>query len=116
MAARDKYSVTALFLLLIAEISVIAAMRISDNLWLWIVSVVAAIAILIIAAIGNKNNLEFKPKSGVASNLLANAITPRAISAFYLLFFVVHIGWISDSTLNLFLPKEYMKFLILNQK
>lgn len=111
MAARDKYSVTALFLLLIAEISVIAAMRISDNLWLWIVSVVAAIAILIIAAIGNKNNLEFKPKSGVASNLLANAITPRAISAFYLLFFVVHIGWISDSTLNLFLPKEYTEWV-----
>ena len=110
MTERDKYSVIALLLILTAEISVIAAMRISDTLWLWMVAAVAAFAILIIAVIGNKNNLDFKPKSGVASNLLANAITPRAISAFFLLFFVVHIGWISDSTLNLFLPKEYTEW------
>ena len=110
MATRDKYCVFALILISVAEVTAIAAMRSLNGLWLWIVAAVATFAILIVALIGNSNGLDFRPKSGVASNLLANAITPRTISAFYLLFFVVHIGWISDSTLNLFLPKEYTEW------
>lgn len=107
MATRDKYSIFALLFILLAEVATVAAIRLSIGWWLWIVSGIAVLAIAIVLAMGKRNGFDFRPKSGVASNLLANAITPRAISAFYLLFFVVHIGWVSDSTLNLFLPKEY---------
>lgn len=106
MTKRDKYCVWSLLLILAADIFSILALR-TGELLLWIVVVVLMIAILLIRRKGNKGNFDFKPKSVVASNLLANAIAPRAISAFYLLFFVIHIGWLTDGTLNLFLSQAY---------
>lgn len=109
MTKRDKYCVWILLLVLVAETSSILAMR-SAQPWFWGVTAVSTVAILIIWAIGNKDGFDFKPKSVVASNLLANAIAPRAISAFYLLSFVIHIGWLTDGTLNLFLPDAYKQW------
>ncbi len=106
MKNRDNYSVLALCMIFLAEVFAVLSMR-SDIKWLWCVSVVALVTVLYLWYDGNKNNLEFKIESVVASNLLANAIAPRTISAFYLLFFVLHIGWLTDSTFNLFLPKAY---------
>lgn len=106
MTKRDKFSVWVLLLVLIVETFSILAMR-THQLWFWAVVAVLTIAIFIIWSMGNKAGFEFKPKSVVASNLLANAIAPRAISAFYLLFFIIHIGWLSDGTLNLFLSNAY---------
>lgn len=107
MRKRDVYSIWALILVLIFEIFVIIAMQ-KGCLWYGIVSVIAIIIIILLWIEGNNKNLEFKLKSVVASNLLANAIAPRAISAFYLLFFIIHIGWLTDSSFNLFLPKAYV--------
>lgn len=109
MTKKDKFSVWVLLLVLVAETFSILALRAAQP-WFWCVTAVCMVAILIVWAIGNRGELDFKPKSVVASNLLANAIAPRAISAFYLLFFVIHIGWLTDGTLNLFLPDAYKQW------
>ena len=77
MVTRDKYSILALLLLLIAEVATIVAIRSSISFWLWIVAGVAAFAILIVSVIGNSNGFDFRPKSGVASkkHLLVGANT-----------------------------------------
>ena len=106
MTKRDKYCVWALLLVLAAEIFSILALRTEQPLF-WFFVGLLTIVILLFWEKGNKGNFDFKPKSVVASNLLANAIAPRAISALYLLFFVIHIGWLTDGSLNLFLPNAY---------
>lgn len=109
MTKRDIYCVWALLLVLTAELFSILAMRTNQPLF-WGVTLVLTIVIFIIWIRGNRGNFDFKPKSVVASNLLANAIAPRAISALYLLFFVIHIGWLTDGSLNFFLPYAYKQW------
>lgn len=68
----------------------------------------AAIAFLIIViGLAIYGNFELGIKTMVLKKLLANAIAPKRISAIFLLFFVIHLTWISDAMLNLFLPHAY---------
>lgn len=106
MTKRDIFCLFALLSLIIAEISTIFA-EWTDSLWPLVGLLISVISILVIWIIGNSMNLEFKTKSVVISNLLANVISPRLITVFYLLIFVVHIGWLTDGSLNLFFPDEH---------
>ena len=61
----------------------------------------------IIIFMGIYGKYDFSVKTMVLKKLLANAIAPKRISALYLIFFIVHLTWISDSLLNLSFPSAY---------
>ncbi len=48
------------------------------------------------------NNIIFLPNKKIFTKLMSNAIAPNWLGAFYLLLFVVHIGWLTDGSLNYF--------------
>lgn len=106
MTKRDLFSVWAFVLVLLTEISTVLAMRLEIK-YLWWIPVILIVAIICLRIMGNRMNLEFRFKEIVVSNLLANIIAPRMISVLYLLFFVIHIGWLTDGSLNLFFPDAY---------
>lgn len=106
MELKERYSILAICLLLCFDLLVIIAMH-NPLDWLWYISFMPLLAVLYLWYDGKSKGLELKPKSKVVSNLLANVISPRMLSAFYLLFFVLHIGWLTDASLNLFLAKAY---------
>lgn len=71
-------------------------------------SIVSFIALIVLGIHGVKyEKFGLSIKTMVLKKLLANAIAPKRISAFYLLFFIIHLTWISDATLNLFLSHAY---------
>lgn len=50
--------------------------------------------------------VRFGIRSIILTKLLANAITPRWLGVLYLFFFVVHLGWLTNSAMSLFVPSE----------
>lgn len=102
MKKRNTYSAIVLILVIIAEVLIMAGIRFQIlDLIVWPSIVIVPIVLLGIFAWLYANHV-FLPHSTVFTNLMANAILPSWWGAFYLLFFIVHIGWISDGTLNLF--------------
>lgn len=53
-------------------------------------------------------------KSVILTKLLANAISPRPLGTAYLLLFAIHIGWLTNVTMSLFLPNKDLCGLIIN--
>lgn len=107
MFKRDIYSLAALGMVLVAETFAVLALQMERPCF-WIIPAALVLMLLALWCYGNTQGMEYRIKGVVISKLLANIIAPRFISAFYLLAFVVHIGWLSDGSLNFFLPKEYM--------
>lgn len=111
--AYNQFSCKALSYMLLAELCAVLSMR------LWVLLkyyslVFAAIGIILFFLIihlyfecKSQANYKFEFRSLIVSKLLANAIVPSWLGALYLFLFVIHIGWLTDGSLNLFLPNAY---------
>jgi len=99
---RDSYSSIVLLLVLVAEIIVIIGLKTQIyDLVCW--SLVVTVPIILLIVIGKfYGKFEFWPQSTIFTKLMANAIAPSWLGAFYLLFFIIHLGWLTDGSLNLY--------------
>lgn len=116
---KNLYSAIAIVLILLGEVFYVIGNKLNCCFtlygwkwdWGWIMyglSFVSFFALIVLGIHGVKyEKFGLSIKTMVLKKLLANAIAPKRISAFYLLFFIIHLTWISDATLNLFLPHAY---------
>lgn len=111
MEIKEKYSIWAITLVLLLDVFTIIAIRNRSICWLWLLPIITFEGILFLLYKGNSKKLGYTPKGKVISNLLANVISPRFLSASYLLLFILHIGWITDASLNLFLADAYKEWV-----
>jgi hypothetical protein len=91
------------FLLVLSAETLVVVGLIIDifNLVLW--ALLALIPIILFVVIGKfYGKFEFWPKSTIFTKLMANAIAPSWWGAFYLLFFVIHIGWLTNGSFDLY--------------
>lgn len=103
---RDTYSSLALLLVLIAEAYIIC--RLKEFSLDFTIPIVLVGIIVLLAVIGRLYaHHEFWPQSTIFTKLMANAIAPTRLGAFYLLFFIIHLGWITDGSFNLFKSDNY---------
>lgn len=103
MNERDFYSLGALVLTLIGESFALIGIQGYFDKWLYYtLSALALVGILWIWALCR--GVRFGIRSVILTKLLANAITPRWLGVLYLFFFVVHIGWLTNSAMSLFVP------------
>lgn len=97
----------ALLLILVGEILSLIAIR-HDYDWQtwgpWVGLVLTLIILLWL--LGWYLHVKFGFKSIIVTKLLANAISPRLLGVVYLFFFAIHIGWLTNATMSLFMPKE----------
>lgn len=103
MNERDYYSLGALVLTFIGEGFALIGIQGYFDEWLYYtLSVLALVVILWIWTLCR--GVRFGIRSVILTKLLANAITPRWLGVLYLFFFVVHLGWLTNSTMSLFVP------------
>lgn len=113
LKTRNNYSVLALFFIFIGE--VIAFLGIQDYIdnwqrWLYVI-LTLLIFLWVIGLMSGKN---FGVRSVIMTKLLANAIAPRRLGVLYLFFFVVHIGWLTNAAMSLFMPSYDLPELTTN--
>lgn len=102
---RDVYSLGALLFTLAGEF--IALIGIQGYFDKWLYGVLLSLAlVLIIWIIAFCNEVRFGIRSVILTKLLANAITPRWLGVLYLLFFVIHLGWLTNTAMSLYIPSE----------
>lgn len=103
MSKKNLSSTIAIILILGGEFFFLLGQHLSC--WpLYLLSIAACVSVILLAIY---KKLDPSVKTMVLKKLLANAIAPKRINAFYLLFFIIHLTWISDAMLNLFLAKSY---------
>lgn len=107
MSKKNLYSTIAISLVLCGDVFYLLGQH--QNCWTLYILSVAAFVVVFLLAICKKFDLSVKTM--VLKKLLANAIAPKRISAFYLLFFIIHLTWISDAMLNLFFAKAYPNWI-----
>lgn len=99
----EAYSWVVVVFTVVFEITTIIGIR-NQNQRLYIASVclllILSLVSILIAYLCNK--ILFLPNKKIFTRLLSNAIAPNWLGAFYLLLFVVHIGWLTDGSLNYF--------------
>ena len=104
---RNTYSLLALFLILAGEILSLIAIRHNYDWQTWGPWVGMVLGLIILLwLVGWCLHVRFGFKSIIVTKLLANAISPRKLGVVYLLFFAIHIGWLTNATMSLFMPKE----------
>lgn len=104
---KNTYSFLVLLLVLAGEILSLIAIR---NNYDWVtwgprIGVVFGLIILL-WLIGWCLNVRFGFRSIIVTKLLANAISPLWLSVVYLLFFAIHIGWLTNAAMSLFMPND----------
>lgn len=105
MKERDYFSLIALVLVVIGEVFALCGIRNSWCTWgLW--TLLTCILLFVLWVIGQKRNHQFNLRSIILTKLLANAIVPRTLGSVYLLLFVIHIGWLTNTAMSLFMPSE----------
>lgn len=98
---RKVYSWIAFILVLIGDALTLAGIRSDWSIWgPWLLVTLGLVALLWI--IGMYNQIKFGLRSFILSKLLSNAIGPSTLSNLYLLFFVIHIGWLGNALMSLF--------------
>ena len=102
---RDVYSLGALCFTLMGECFALIGIQGFFDKWLYGVCLALAL-VLIIWVIALCNDVRFGIRSVILTKLLANAITPRWLGVLYLLFFVIHLGWLTNTAMSLFIPTE----------
>ena len=104
---RNAYSLLALLLILVGEILSLIAIRHNYDWHTWGPGVAIVFGLIILLwLIGWLLHVRFGFRSIIVTKLLANAISPRWLGVVYLLFFAIHIGWLTNATMSLFMPKE----------
>lgn len=104
LAKRDYFSIVALALVLAGEIAfLLKANGFVGCCSYWIIFAAVAL-IIILALIGLILGERFNIRSVNLTKLFANAIAPRRLGVLYLFFFVLHLGWLTNAIMNLFIP------------
>lgn len=103
---RDLFSSIILLLVFMGEAVVIMLFQgkhemLAMKLILCIVAIIA-----IVWFISYCSGERYGIHSVIMTNLLANAIVPRGLGVLYLSFFVIHVGWLSNIVLSLFVSGE----------
>lgn len=108
MKYRNTYSFLALLLVLLGiEVPVLVGVRLQQ--WSLCLTIIVGVALLLIALLwmhGRRRGMKFRFRSEILTKLLANAISPRWLGVFYLVAFVIHVGWLTDSIMYLYLEKR----------
>lgn len=120
LVRRNQICAKAIFYVLSAEICIMFALRLwhmsysccdmfnTAGIIFLICGLLFLFAIIRLYSRSKKEGeYKFEFRSFIISKLLANAISPSWIGTLYLFFFVIHIGWLSDASLNLFLINAY---------
>jgi len=102
---RNSYSWIALLFLILGEYFALRGIREDWYVWgPWTQGIIVLAVVLIL--IGHCFKHKFSPRSVILTKLLANAIAPQRLGTLYLLFFVIHIGWLTNGMMSLFMPDQ----------
>jgi hypothetical protein len=102
-AKQTSYSKCALLSVLICEVLVIVGLRCQiPALSIGSLAAMFLSCLLMIGLGWGHLRYPFWPNKKTFTKLMANAIAPSWLGAGYLLLFVIHIGWLSDGSLNFF--------------
>ena len=101
---RDVYSWVVLVLIIVGETFVLGTLRTQNWLFWGTGAAVTVILTILLVIAGYYTHHRFSIKSVILTKLLANAISPSKLGAIYLLFFVIHIGWLTNAAMSLFTP------------
>lgn len=102
---RNAYSWIALLFLVLGEYFALRGIREDWFIWgPWTQCIIVLAVVLIY--IGHCFKHKFSLRSVILTKLLANAIAPQRLGTIYLLFFVIHIGWLTNGAMSLFMPDQ----------
>jgi len=105
MNYRDYYSWIALVLLILGEYFALRGIRGNWSCWEpWAITTIVCVFVLWI--VGQCLNYSFNFRSVILTKLLANAIVPQRLGTIYLLLFVIHIGWLTNTMMSLYMPDQ----------
>ena len=101
--SQNFFSAIALVLVMVSEVLLWWFAR--NMMWrpFWRVATVAVLLLAMWWLVALIHGYKFKPKSEILTKLLANAVSPRALGVWYLLTFAIHIGWLADGIMYLYL-------------
>ncbi|MBO7610438.1 MAG: hypothetical protein J6S96_09595 [Muribaculaceae bacterium] len=101
---KNTYSFAAIVILLVAELTAIVLGR--HGSWCWLIALGAFFlaSIVLLWLIARHHRLKFRISSEIMTRLLANTIAPQKLGVFFLLAFVIHLGWVADTVLYLLTP------------
>lgn len=104
---RNTYSFLALLLVLGGEVLSLIAIRHNYDWQTWGPWVGLAFGLIFLLWLtGWCLHVRFGFRSIIVTKLLANAISPQWLGVVYLLFFAIHIGWLTNAAMSLFMPNE----------
>ena len=109
--SRNTISEIALSVLFVGEF--FAFWGIHDSWCVWGPWTLASVLIiLILGGIGVYLKYNFNLRSVILTKLLANAIAPQRLGTLYLLYFVIHIGWLTNAVMALFMPENLQNVVV----
>jgi len=102
---RNAYSWIALLFLVLGEYFSLRGIREDWYIWgPWTQGVIVLATVLLF--VGRCFQHKFSPRSVILTKLLANAIAPQRLGTVYLFLFVIHIGWLTNGAMSLFMPDQ----------
>lgn len=102
-AKQTSYSVISLISLVFCEIVTIIGIRQQNPTMYWGALFIMIFFCFLLIGVGwGHIKYPFLPNKKIFTKLMANAIAPSWWGAFYLVLFVVHLGWLTDGSLNYF--------------
>ena len=114
---KDSKAISSLVwkLVLVAELFALFGIRGNSYIWgLWtfLGIIVTILLIFYLWKKGRQTGGEFRIKSIILTKLLANAIAPNRLGTIYLLLFVIHIGWLTNAAMSLFIDSNLQKVIL----
>jgi hypothetical protein len=105
MKERDVFSWIALVLVVVGEAFAFFSIHGDWHVW-GLLALLMFLFLIELWIIGRKYHHKFGIRSVLMTKLLANAIVPRALGTLYLFLFVIHIGWLTNAVMSLFMPSD----------
>ncbi len=105
MKERDIFSWIALVLVIVGEAFAFCYIHYDSHVW-GLFALLMLMFLIELWIIGRKHHHKFGIRSVLLTKLLANAIVPRALGTLYLFLFVIHVGWLTNGAMNLFMPSD----------
>lgn len=103
--SRNAYSWIALLFLILGEYFALRGIR--GNWFIWGPGLQCIIVLsVVLILIGHYFKHKFTLRSVILTKLLANAIAPQRLGTIYLLLFVIHVGWLTNGAMSLFMPDQ----------
>lgn len=100
---RNTYSYIALFLLFFSELAAIFGLFYHYCNVLFIVAFILFLLIILTGFLGSYwGKYKFGLHSTIFTKLMANAIAPSRLGSLYLLYFIIHLGWLTNGSYDLY--------------